>query len=397
MAAALLVDAHTHVHACPRRVQRRILESASFSHIGVCGTSPQDWPAVLEFCHRAKADRASSIVQTQVVPYVGVHPWWAKRCCEILGDAGQGANVIMEPAGAPGREARNDYTMTADSNTLELNWNRDQPGKLPDARPASFEPNQSPFSRGVSELERRLERLLAENGELQVGEIGLDKLHGKRRKDFAEQRMAFRAQLKLAARFRRGVQVHCVQAGGTLAEEYDALENQHSRYPAYTLLHSYILGPDLVPLLLRKIPNVFFSFAYHKNVEKLAATLGRVPLESILVETDAPAQTPEVVAELCEEVGAAFAPSSILGGQTQTQTAQREQDVVHRREEALADERARLQMFCPCCPPGGRRDNTPENVTYVLAQVAACLGKSVGETASLVEANASRMYSYARR
>ncbi|CAD7927402.1 unnamed protein product [Amoebophrya sp. A120] len=322
--AVKLVDAHTHLHMCPLAVQAATVES--FSHLAVCATSPGDWETVLELAEARNPQQQGC----KIVPYLGVHPWWAKH------------------------------------NSTE---------------------------RTLADLRR----LLEQHPRLQVGEIGLDKIHGKRRKDFPAQKELFRKQLLLAGEFSRGVQVHCVQSGGGIVEEYDAVVASGSPgaqlLPVYTILHSYILGPDLVPLFLQKIPNVYFSFAYHNKpeaVERLRATLRKVPLDRILVETDSPAQTPDVVPvvsaeddktlEFCEEVVTS----------TENDGSSRFQFVT---KTALQPDGSTVLHFCPCCGPSGRRDNKPENIRFVLEQVGSILEKSAAEVAEIVARNAERIFS----
>ena len=58
----------------------------------------------------------------------------------------------------------------------------------------------------------RMEKMLAENSELQVGEIGLDKL----KPDFSKQKQIFLTQLKLAQKYNRVASIHCVRAWGEM-------------------------------------------------------------------------------------------------------------------------------------------------------------------------------------
>lgn len=120
-----------------------------------------------------------------------------------------------------------------------------------------------------------------------VGEIGLDRwkpgLH------YEGQEEVFLAQLELAARRNLPVSIHCLQAWGRMLE----LLRSHPRPPRGFLLHSYGGSREMVPLFAEL--GAYFSFpgyfAHHRK-ERQRAAFKEVPLDRLLVETDAPDQLP---------------------------------------------------------------------------------------------------------
>lgn len=116
-----------------------------------------------------------------------------------------------------------------------------------------------------------------------VGEIGLDRW--KEGRDEAAQEEVFRAQLDLARRLGRPVMVHCLQAWGWLQ---DILGSEPARPPGM-LIHAYGGPADLLGPLAKL--GAYFSFAgdtlfEHKKTKQESARA--VPLDRILLETDAP-------------------------------------------------------------------------------------------------------------
>ncbi|MCC5025708.1 MAG: TatD family hydrolase [Candidatus Synoicihabitans palmerolidicus] len=134
-----------------------------------------------------------------------------------------------------------------------------------------------------------------------VGEIGLDRwildsahpedprLIGVRRAPFKEQTEVFRWQLAWAASHHRPVTIHCLQAWGPLLEIL-----QTTRLPSCGfLIHAYGGPAEIVPAFASL--GAYFSFNTsfinpHKNRQRTA--FREVPLDRLLIETDAPATPP---------------------------------------------------------------------------------------------------------
>jgi len=120
-----------------------------------------------------------------------------------------------------------------------------------------------------------------------VGEIGLDRW--KPGLPWAGQEAIFAEQFQLAVEQGRAVSIHCLQAWGALVE---LLEEWPKPAPGF-LLHSYGGSVELVDRLASL--GAYFSFpaafAREKKVRQREA-FQRVPLDRLLVETDAPDQLP---------------------------------------------------------------------------------------------------------
>ncbi len=118
-----------------------------------------------------------------------------------------------------------------------------------------------------------------------VGEIGLDRW--KPGLAWEGQREVFEAQLRLAAELDRPASVHCLQAWGPLTESLE----QTPRPSRGILLHSYSGSAELLPRLLPL--DAHFSFpGYFADARKARRQefFRHMPIERLLVETDAPDQ-----------------------------------------------------------------------------------------------------------
>ena len=134
-----------------------------------------------------------------------------------------------------------------------------------------------------------------------VGEIGLDRwmldsarpdderLAGLRRAPIEEQTEIFRAQLALAAERNLAASIHCVDAHGVLL---DALETTPLPARGF-LLHAYSGSAEMLPRFVKL--GAYFSFNGYflaERKQRQRDTFLRVPLDRLLVETDAPAIPP---------------------------------------------------------------------------------------------------------
>lgn len=120
-----------------------------------------------------------------------------------------------------------------------------------------------------------------------VGEIGLDRL--REPYDRKAQEYAFRAQLGISRRHGRPAMVHCVKAWGWML---DILRSEPA-LPAGFLLHSYGGSPDLVKPLAEM--GAYFSFSgkvLFDNYGRARKSIKEVPMDRLLVETDAPCMLP---------------------------------------------------------------------------------------------------------
>lgn len=124
-----------------------------------------------------------------------------------------------------------------------------------------------------------------------VGEIGLDRwIEGH---DDAAQSEVFTAQLALAAELHRPATIHCLRAWGSLAEHLRRLPRPARGF----LIHAYGGSAEM----MREFAGLggYFSFnAYflHERKASQRAVFAEVPMERLLVETDAPSMPPPEVA-----------------------------------------------------------------------------------------------------
>jgi TatD DNase family protein len=133
----------------------------------------------------------------------------------------------------------------------------------------------------------QLRRLLDDNPRAVIGEIGLDRWIENH--DLATQRPVFRAQMELAAERDLPVAIHCLKAWGALDEE---LRNGPRPARGF-LLHSYGGPGEMVAPLARL--GAYFSFSpYFLHSRKAVAreVFRQVPIDRLLVETDAPDMSP---------------------------------------------------------------------------------------------------------
>jgi len=138
--------------------------------------------------------------------------------------------------------------------------------------------------RAAGWLERLREYLLATPAA--VGEVGLDRRIEQ--PDLPAQEEVFVAQLRLARELALPLMIHCLKAWGWLLEVL-----QREGPPPALLVHAYSGAAELIPPLAAK--GAHFSFAGSVlDARKLRAraALQAVPLDRLLVETDAPALLP---------------------------------------------------------------------------------------------------------
>ncbi len=134
--------------------------------------------------------------------------------------------------------------------------------------------------------QRRIEGSLKLPRVVAIGEIGLDYFH--RFGDRKSQIELFIDQLDLAARYDKPVIVHNREAG---KDVFDILKDRMP--PAGAVLHCYSEDAEYARRALDL--NLYFSFAgnlTYRNARNLHETAQAVPLDRILVESEAPFMVP---------------------------------------------------------------------------------------------------------
>ncbi|MDB4965104.1 MAG: putative deoxyribonuclease YcfH [Myxococcales bacterium] len=141
--------------------------------------------------------------------------------------------------------------------------------------------------RAVEELDARLAR--RDGRVVAIGEIGLDGM-GERIQSLPRQERIFRAQLALARKHQLPVAFH------VLRQHPRALAVLHDEpLPAGGVLHSCSSSPELTRDWVALGFHVSFSgsVTWHGGDNKAARSVAVVPRDRLVVETDAPDQTPE--------------------------------------------------------------------------------------------------------
>ena len=136
--------------------------------------------------------------------------------------------------------------------------------------------------------DERLERLLREQPDAAVGEIGLDHALSQRNDD--EQMEIFYRQLSLARQLKRPASIHCRKAWGSLME----LLRREPGIARGCVIHSYSGPAELVDELQRH--GLLLSFSGSVTYEcnrRVREAVVKVNKEHLLVETDSPDIPPE--------------------------------------------------------------------------------------------------------
>lgn len=125
-----------------------------------------------------------------------------------------------------------------------------------------------------------LQRFLDAHPGACIGEIGLDRW--MRDPDIQDQENIFTQQLELAISRNLAVSIHCLKAWGRLN---DLLAAHRARF----LIHSYGGAAELIPVF-EKLGGYFSISGYFAHERKSAQreAFKLVPIERLLVETDAP-------------------------------------------------------------------------------------------------------------
>lgn len=125
---------------------------------------------------------------------------------------------------------------------------------------------------------------LLDAGGCAVGEIGLDRW--KEPFDFADQELVFRKQLAMAAERNLPVTIHCLKAWGAM----ESILKSDPVPERGFLLHAYGGSQEMVRGFVER--GAYFSFSGYfllSRKEDTREVFRHIPLDRLLVETDAPA------------------------------------------------------------------------------------------------------------
>ena len=148
----------------------------------------------------------------------------------------------------------------------------------------------------VSELPNdwdvRLGCMLQKHPHLMVGEVGMDKHHP----DIPRQESVFVRHLEIAARFGRGIHVHCVGAWGAMRR---ILDGRRLHLPPFILFHRYSGAVGDIERFAREY-NAYFSYGPKSDAARIVAT----PSNRILVESDS--DTPSGIVDVASRVAGIY-------------------------------------------------------------------------------------------
>jgi TatD DNase family protein len=132
-----------------------------------------------------------------------------------------------------------------------------------------------------------LRRFLDETPRATIGEIGLDRWIKDH--DLADQENVFVAQLEIAAERNLAASIHCLKAWGNI----DDILRSHKRPARGFLLHSFG-GSAETARSLAKLGGYFSISGYfaHERKAQQREIFKTIPIERLLVETDAPDMLP---------------------------------------------------------------------------------------------------------
>ncbi|EGZ30507.1 hypothetical protein PHYSODRAFT_310392 [Phytophthora sojae] len=239
-----LFDAHCHLHderlwspssPSSRRKFDGVLSrarNADVTHVVSCATHEQDWRALEQLIQQQQQQQNNSLA---IVPAFGFHPWWAGEVS--LGGSGEGLRPLRDT--------------------------------------------------------------LARHPGASLGEIGLCKSARGRQVPIEVQEAVFQAQLALAAELNRTCVLHCVGYYGKLLEILLGVGRGGGQLPPVLVFHSYSGPADMMrSFLALRGTRVFFSLNAKQltdpRMKKAATCCKELPLEALLLETDAPDQAPSV-------------------------------------------------------------------------------------------------------
>lgn len=133
-----------------------------------------------------------------------------------------------------------------------------------------------------------LEKLLENNKISAIGETGFDFYTNEFNSFKNLQEDAFNKQIDLAIFYNKPVVIHCRKANEKLFEYSSKLK----KLPA-VLFHSFMGPITEAQSLIKKNINCYFSFGKQifNNNKKVISCVQNLPLENLLLETDAPFQT----------------------------------------------------------------------------------------------------------
>jgi len=139
---------------------------------------------------------------------------------------------------------------------------------------------------------KQLESLAKDSKVVAVGEIGLDYFRNFSAKE--HQKQAFIKQLQMAIRLEKPIIIHCRDAYGDILNILDEIYLPHLKRRLPGVIHSFSSGPKYLKEFLKRGFYIGFNgmITYPGN-EQLIEAVRTVPINKLLIETDAPFLAPQ--------------------------------------------------------------------------------------------------------
>ncbi|KAJ7516712.1 hypothetical protein O6H91_22G068400 [Diphasiastrum complanatum] len=229
-----------------------------------------------------------------------------------------------------------------------------------------------------------------------VGEVGLDKGSHCQTIDFETQVEVLKKQLQLAQTLQRPVAVHCVNAFGSLQD----ILQEMGTFPAGIIMHSYSGPAEMVRMLAKY--GAYFSFSgffTSMKVEKAKQVLLQVPLDRILLETDAPDAFPRLDPSNLYWVPEDHASSSKGSGDNSNAEDHAIEGLPNlnvQHNQAGGTEKISKSKVKAKIKSLSRRSvlNHPSNIYALLSYISSLLGMSEEELSHITFGNAMHLYSF---
>nr|CCC95605.1 unnamed protein product [Trypanosoma congolense IL3000] len=245
----LVTDSHCHVKLAafqPDELSPGVSTNSAFvcgvKRMVVCGTHPDlDWELIEKIAATPSCTavghstlRMEAPRPCTAIPGFGIHPWFAPGA-----DGGPNERVVDEKE----QVVQGDGELPSDS---QVRGDTAIAFSSPPCCQRAGATSEPVRPRSTEELLELLERALKRFPNAIVGEIGLDKLRGPPE---SVQIDLFLAQMKLAARYRRPVSVHCVRSFGSMLTALQQLPYEDT--PPAIVLHGFTGSLDFVRSVMK--------------------------------------------------------------------------------------------------------------------------------------------------
>lgn len=264
----MITDSHCHLNAYCTNLDldlliKKIRNDEKLERVHLMSTNLNDLDKVEYLINCDKSEK--------IIGYFGVHPWYS----HLFTDQNiRKNNSIIDK--------KNHYERVLSPKPLDEYINR-------------F-PMPINIDEYVQNIEEKLKKYQKLGYQVQIGEIGVDRVHYtylnnendekyRFNVSFEHQNKIFKKQVELAEKMGVGISVHCVKAFEEIADSLSNLENTK-----YVVMHSYSGNSEFsvkLQHLLQKKCAVFFSFSEQVNGKKrLLKMIENIPDTSILLESD---------------------------------------------------------------------------------------------------------------